>query len=241
MKDVKCLVFDLDGTLYDIDNGYMKRIRENIFTMMQKKGYAASREEAERLWKPLFKQYNQSFRGLNAGGFTFTADEYWEEHRAGMQDFFTPDEPLRELLSTLLYPKVIFTNCREKEATEILKLMGIEECFTSVYGSDFMGEICKPQKECFELVLDSLGHAPHEVLYFEDSIKNLRTAQELGMHCVLINSETANEEGGEIEIVDEATHRGLLPGFSAPIVVLDTLNDGGLQLRRALPHLFERA
>lgn len=237
---IKFLVFDLDGTLYDISNGYMQRIRQNLFEMMLRKGYATTKEEAEQLWRPLFKKYNQSFRGLNAGGYAFTDDEYWTDHRAGMEDFFAPDLELKAMLPQIPHRKIIFTNCREKEAEHIMHLMSIKDCFETTYGANFMGEICKPDMKCFEMLLADLGCNADEILYFEDSVKNLRTAQSLGMHCVLIHSETANEEGAELKMIDPARRIGILEGFRDPIIVLETLNDGGMQLREALPDLFPK-
>lgn len=233
----KCLVFDLDGTLYDINNGYLQHIRSNIFKMMVAKKYGQTPQEAETLWKPLFKKHNQSYKGLREGGYPFEPDEYWVNHRAGVENYFAKDVALSELLLALPHKKVIFTNCREKEAIQIMKLMGIDNCFDAVYGSDFMGDICKPQKESFELLFDELQLSPKDMIYFEDSVKNLCTAQQLGMECVLINSPTAGEEGSTIvPTADE--YRCSIDGFSEPITVITSLNDGGTQLRSALPDLF---
>ena len=238
LRMTTCLLFDLDGTLYDIANGYLEHIRSNIFRMMVEKGYSQNVERAEVLWQPLFKKHNQSFKGLREGGYPFEADDYWTNHRAGFENFFSHDEDLVQLLKALPQKKVIFTNCREKEALQIMKIMGIHECFDAVYGSDFMGDLCKPQKESFDLVLQSLQAAPENVIYFEDSVKNLLTAQQLGMQCVLIMSATAREEGAHIMSVENDDYLCTVKGFESPITVISTLNDGGAQLRAALPNLF---
>lgn len=237
---IDCLLFDLDGTLYDISNGYMQHIRENIFRLMVEKEFAPNVKEAEKLWKPLFKLHNQSFKGLREGGYLIENDEYWEKHRGGMENFFNVDESLRKLLLELPHRKIIFTNCREKEAIKIMELLNIHDCFEKVYGADFMGDVCKPQKESFELVLTDLGISAQNILYFEDSVKNLRTAEELGLQCVLINSETANEEGVSITATDDnSPYQCKISGFEGNITVLTTLNDGGDQLRNAVPWLFD--
>ena len=141
MTAVQCLVFDLDGTLYNICNGYMQHIRQNIFDLMASKGYAATTEEAEQLWRPLFKLHNQSFKGLREGGYVFGDDEYWVNHRGGMEAYFSHDESLLQLLNSLPHRKVIFTNCREQEAERILELLGVRQCFDTVYGAD-LWEMC---------------------------------------------------------------------------------------------------
>lgn len=239
MQSIECLLFDLDGTLYDISNGYMQRIRENLFRLMVEKGFASTVEDAESIWRPLFKTHNQSFKGLREGGYLIDQDEHWEKHRDGMEEFFAADDALRKLLLELPHRKIIFTNCREKEAIQIMKLMNIHDCFDKVYGADFMGDICKPQKESFEMVLADMDTAPQHILYFEDSVKNLRTAEQLGLQCVLISSETANEEGANIVASDPSNpYLCKISGFDNNIMVLNTLNDGEKQLRSALPALF---
>ena len=52
---------------------------------MVKKGFADTEDEAEATWRPLFKEYNQSFKALRiGGGFDINKDEFWPAHRAGM-------------------------------------------------------------------------------------------------------------------------------------------------------------
>jgi pyrimidine 5'-nucleotidase len=239
----KVLVFDLDGTLYNINNGYMKHIRQNIFNMMVAKGYATSVEEATELWRPLFKKYNQSFKGLREGGYYFSNDDYWVNHRAGIEQFFTKDAALSELLKSLPHKKVIFTNAREKEAMGIMHLLGIDNYFDHVFGADFMGEVCKPQVESFQLLLKALDVQPENVVYFEDSVKNLRMASSIGIQCILINGETATEEGvfvqNSVDVDRKKTETGLLPGLDFSVLsVVSTLSDGGSELRATCPSLF---
>lgn len=49
-------------------------------------------EKAEEVWRPLFRKYNQSLRGLRAGGFDIEAEEYWDCLRAGAEHFLFPNE-----------------------------------------------------------------------------------------------------------------------------------------------------
>ena len=63
-----------------------------------------------------------------------------------------------------------------------------------------MGDCCKPEKAAFEIALEISGADPSQTAMFEDSFKNLRTAKELGMTTVLLNGETAVEEGMTAEL-----------------------------------------
>ena len=99
---------------------------------------------AEEIWRPLFKRYNQSYKGLCQGGFIFDRDEYWRCHRSGCELFFKPNEMLASMLELLPYKKVLFTNCREREAIEALTSLGIERYFeNNIYGADFLQDYCK--------------------------------------------------------------------------------------------------
>jgi putative hydrolase of the HAD superfamily len=190
----KILIFDLDGTLYPAGAGFEHHTRENMFQFMLAKGMAPSLQAAEALWRPLFQKYNQSYKGLISGGFEFDRDEYWRAFRAGPELFMSADAGLAETLALLPHKKVIFTNCREREAREVLVLLGVAHMFDAVYGADFMGACCKPEKESFLKVFEHLKVSGKQLYFFEDSVKNLRTGRELGMTTVLIDGLTAREE-----------------------------------------------
>jgi hypothetical protein len=67
--------------------------------------------------------------------------------RGGTADFLRPDAGVQQLLASLPQPKYIFTNCREEQAAEALECLGIGGHFgDTMFGSDFMGEACKPEK-----------------------------------------------------------------------------------------------
>lgn len=148
---------------------------------MCNKGIAEDIEKAEAIWRPLFQKYNQSYKGLRSAGFELNKDEYWSFHRDGMEDYFSKDEKLLALLKQLPNRKIIFTNCREKEAIKLLQLLGIYECFDGVYGADFLNDTCKPEIESFQSLFSAIGETPENTIFFEDSIKNLKTASSLGM------------------------------------------------------------
>ena len=73
------LLFDLDGTLYSADCGYVAHQRNNMFTYIQEKGWVPQGQTPEEYWRPLFQKYNQSLRGWKAMGHITTqeqCDEY---------------------------------------------------------------------------------------------------------------------------------------------------------------------
>ncbi len=90
----------------------------------------------------------------------------------------------------------VLTNCRELEALETLQQLQISaDMFNGVLGADFMGDVCKPEREAFAKVIAHTGLDPARTCMFEDSFRNLVTAKALGMRCVLVGATTLLEEG----------------------------------------------
>lgn len=227
MSTTEVLLFDLDGCLYPIDNGYVGNIRANIFEYMEKHAFVKDGESAEQTWKSLFKRYNQTLKGLKKSGFDVKDDEFWAYQRKDVAQFIKRDDKLKALLDSLPFKKVVFTNCNEVEARKCLALIGIEDCFSAVYGAKFMAPYCKPEKEAFEKLVTELQIPADHICFFEDSYKNLVTAKTMGMKTVLIESETAREENVTAD------------GRAVLSAVISTMSDDGLELREKLPFLFD--
>ena len=91
----------------------------------------------------------------------------------------------------------MFTNCHETQAREALDALGLLESFDGVFGAGGMGETCcKPEPAAFEKLFAHFSiENPRACVFFEDSLKNLRTAKtSFGMRTVLVASPTLDEE-----------------------------------------------
>ena len=232
------LLFDLDGTLYDQACGYEESIHNNIFQfMVDKQGGKFDGidtiEQAKMIWKPIFDKYNLTKRGLLGEGFEFDGREYDTYIRRGADKYIREDPELRKFLLSLpkASRKIIFTNAPETSANEILSLLGVQDIFEIVIGTDFFNnEICKPELGTFTKVLDGYLNLPkdqyHRVCYFEDSFKNLLVGKKLGLTTVFVQSETLINEGRTIEDLQEQ--------FDAVIV-----GKVGMGLKETLPQLWQ--
>ena len=146
---INILLFDLDGTLYDVNCGYVEHQRQNNFRFLYDKGFVPRDKSAEAVWKPLFKKYNQTKCGLKAAGFKFDDEEYWESIRSGMETYLKPDLVLRNVLLSLSQPKYVFTNCNETQAQFALERLGIADCFDGIFGATLWVTIVSPTYSCF--------------------------------------------------------------------------------------------
>ena len=159
-------------------------------------------DTARRIWEPIFAKYNLTKRGLLGEGYLFDGADYDAFIRQGPEQFISQVPDLRSFLTSFPshHRKVIFTNAPEASARQILTLLGVDDVFEDVLGTDFLGnKVCKPERAAFEKVLTYLSVEPSSVCYFEDSFKNLMAGKELGMTTVFVTSSTLVNEGRLIE------------------------------------------
>ncbi len=111
--------------------------------------------------------------------------------------------------------RYIFTNADRKHAEICLRLLGIAEffqeeeiiCFETLQGMVRVAEeadgalarkiaaggirrgsgvLCKPNPLAFEVVLDHVQARPSSTVFFDDSLRNVASAHELGVYSVLV-------------------------------------------------------
>eukprot|EP00873_Tetraselmis_striata_P027315 jgi/Tetstr1/447579/TSEL_034956.t2 len=234
-REARTLIFDLDGTLYPNDNGYVAHIRGNAERYMHEV-LGIPKDEVQAVRKRALAMANQTVRGLRLQGYEFDVAEFMAYMRSGEELFMEPDPEVQELLSSLPQPKWIFTNTGEASARRALELLGISEHFDGVLGATFMGDMAKPQLEAFEKVLSHIGASADTSVMFEDSLKNIAACRQLGLGTVFITSDDP-EQG-----VSEAA--GLAGASPAADEAVQSLADAVVskcsveQLREAMPGLW---
>lgn len=80
-------------------------------------------------------------------------------------------------------------------------------------------------------MLNHLKVEAKDVVFFEDSLKNLQIGHSLGMKTVLIQGMTSQEETeSKNDLMNEKPHY--------VDIIVSTLTDGGIELRERFPSLF---
>ncbi|XP_008222342.1 PREDICTED: uncharacterized protein C24B11.05 [Prunus mume] len=213
-----CLLFDLDDTLYPQSSGISVQITKNIQEyMLQKLGMKESEvpELCISLYKDYgttmagLKAQGHNFEYDDFHSFVHGRLPY---------DSLNPDPILRGLLLSLPIRKVIFTNSDKAHAASVLGKLGIEDCFEMIIcfetlnptnnADDSVGTeetenveqpntgsvisktpvVCKPFEHAYEETFKIANINPKRTLFFDDSIRNLQTAKELGLHTVMIGT-----------------------------------------------------
>lgn len=104
-------------------------------------------------------------------------EEYWSFTRGDPADHLAHNADALAMLSSLPpergFKKIVFTNCAEKQAKEALDVLGLAAHFPGdgdVFGADAMGDVCKPETEAFQKIIEACGIDPKRTAFFEDSV-----------------------------------------------------------------------
>ncbi|KAF7845478.1 putative hydrolase of the HAD superfamily [Senna tora] len=127
-----CLLFDLDDTLYPLSTGIAKACLKNIKDYMVEK-LGIDQSKIDDLSNLLYKNFGTTMAGLRAIGYDFDYDEYHSfVHGRLPYENLKPDPVLRNLLLSLPYRKLIFTNADKVHAVKALSRLGLEDCFEGI-------------------------------------------------------------------------------------------------------------
>ncbi|XP_017969312.1 PREDICTED: uncharacterized protein C24B11.05 isoform X2 [Theobroma cacao] len=128
----ECLLFDMDDTLYPLSTGVNLACRKNIEEFMLQ--YVNIEEsEVPRMCLELYREYGTTMAGLKALGYEFDNDEFHAYvHGRLPYETLRPDPVLRNLLLSMPQRKIIFTNADKAHASQVLKRLGLEDCFEGI-------------------------------------------------------------------------------------------------------------
>ncbi|XP_057960289.1 uncharacterized protein LOC131152429 isoform X3 [Malania oleifera] len=172
-----CLLFDLDDTLYSAKLGIAETCRKNIDEfLIEKCGF--SENKASSLRVELFKKYGSSLAGLRALGYDIDADDYHSfVHGKLPYQLIKPDSQLRNLLRSITQRKIIFTNSDRNHAIEVLKRLGVDDCFDQIICFETMNPniskssrpdeypvVLKPSPTAMKIALDVVGFDPRRTV-----------------------------------------------------------------------------
>jgi putative hydrolase of the HAD superfamily len=180
---------DLDGTLYPIGVGVMRRVSARIDDYMSVRlGQDAT--TIRELRQGYYRQYGTSMRGLLLD-YDIDPDEYLDYvHQVSASELLAPNHSLGCALARLPWRKVIFTNASAEHARNVMNALGVSQHFERIYDIRSTGYVGKPEPEAFHRVLRSLGVEAEHCITIDDSLPNLQTASGLGIRTVWVGAET---------------------------------------------------
>lgn len=183
----KAILFDLDGTLTNTSVD----IWENVNLTMRKFGYAEITLEEAKLFvgNGAKKLIERSLKGAKCENLSQVVDFYNKSYNfCGSPKTFVYDGML-DLLKKLKsegYLLAVISNKPQDGTVEVCKTFFSEVNFDCVFGQRD-GVKVKPDRECVDLTLKSLGVSAEEAVFVGDSDVDAMTAINAGVDgvCVL--------------------------------------------------------
>jgi pyrimidine 5'-nucleotidase len=180
------LYFDLDDTLYPASSGLWDAIRQRMNEYMQRL-IDLPITEIVRLRQDYLEKYGTTLRGLQAH-YDVDVDEYLDfVHYLPLNKYIQPDPDLRMLLLSLPQRRWIFTNSDANHANRVLNILGITDCFEGIIDIRAIEFACKPDKIAYQRAMAvAADDDPTQCVIFDDALRNLSPARELGFFTVLV-------------------------------------------------------
>lgn len=122
-----------------------------------------------------------------------------------------PDPQLREMLKQIKCRRWVFSNSAPDHVERCLAILGIRDLFEGIIAASSVemfsrcGYVTKPDPKCFRAAMDIAGVVdPKTCIFMDDSVRNIKTAKQLGWHAVLVGTTGRNGESLDCPEADAA-------------------------------------
>lgn len=194
LSHIDTWVFDLDNTLYPAS--------ANLFVQIDGKMKAfiselldVSLDEAYVIQKKYYRAHGTTLCGLmmhhDVDPEAFLDFVHDIDHSV-----LDPNPVLAEIIKALPGRKLIHTNGSDTHAQDVLNALGFEDCFEAIFDIRAGDYVPKPDPESYQRFLESHAFEPTTSIMFEDSVKNLKPAANMGMVTVLVQHESNAASAG---------------------------------------------
>jgi putative hydrolase of the HAD superfamily len=187
--EYRALFFDLDDTLYPSGNGLWEAIQTRMNAYITER-LEIPLEKTAALRKQYYLTYGTTLRGLQRHHNVDPEDYLAFVHDLPLGEYIQADPSLRELIERLPQDKWIFTNSDAAHAGRVLDALGVSGCFKGIVDICALDYHCKPEPAAYQRALQIAGNLdPNSCMFFDDSLRNLRPARDLGIFTVLVGKQ----------------------------------------------------
>lgn len=209
----KVIFFDCDDCLYFDQWTTANQLTRKIDEWCMQHGLPSGKAYE------LYKQYGTALRGLLAEGYVehnvLAIDEFLlEVHDIPVHDLLQPDPELRQLLLQIdpSIPKYIFTASVREHAARCIKALGIDDLFVDIIDCKVCQLETKHSEKAFHIAMEVAGikdndgtqYHPESCLFFDDNIKNIEAARNIGWRSILVG--TVGRDCGTTVTTEHAEH-----------------------------------
>jgi putative hydrolase of the HAD superfamily len=188
MKNITTYYIDLDGTVYDKNNGMLEEMTTRIDRYIHEV-LGMPEDQAAALSEKYYRQYGSSLRGLQLHHKIDGEDFLAYIHDIDLDKYLSPDPELRQMLENIPQPKWILTNSDRNHSRRVLNALGLDDIFEGILDVWAMGYIPKPDVRVYQRALAPTGNPhPSGTIFIDDTLKNLKPARQMGIKTVWIDS-----------------------------------------------------
>ena len=201
MKNIKNILFDCDGVLYQDLEAVFGQVSKKMTKYISNK-LDIDLIKAKELQTNYFHKYNTSLNGLMIHH-NIQPEEFLKYVHDIDLSFMNKDQVLRNELEKLNTKKFVFTNGSKEHVKNITEHLGIDDLFDGIFDIVDAEFHPKPEAKAFDLMIKKFNINPKETIYIEDIAKNLSIAKERGSITVwLINDEYWGKMESEKHFID---------------------------------------
>lgn len=181
----KCIIFDLDGTLFDTSDGIIKALDETISNL----GYheLSINEKMTFIGPPISHSLKRVYNVSEAeaqNGLNIFREIYEEKYLYNAQLYPKIIELLDLLLSKNIY-MTIATYKREDMAEKIIKYFSLDKYFNTINGSDINNTFTKA--DIIKKSIPNNKFNKNDILMIGDTISDYNAAKEVGIDFIGVN------------------------------------------------------
>jgi putative hydrolase of the HAD superfamily len=193
VRRYRTIFLDLDDTLYPNTSGVWGAIGERINRYMTERA-GIPRAQVAALRDRYFREYGTTLNGLMLHHNVDPHDYLDYVHQVAIEDMIRPDPDLLETLRSLHQRRVVFTNASLGHALRVIRALGVESVIDQVVDIVALEMINKPTEESFRRAMALCGESEAAAcVTVDDALRNLLTANALGMTTVLVGRDDGCE------------------------------------------------
>jgi putative hydrolase of the HAD superfamily len=181
------ILFDLDNTLYPKETGVFERIRERI-SLFVADLTGLGPAEVLNLRRQYIERYGTTLGGL-IRRHRVDPEHFLEYvHDLPVEEMLKPDPELTSFLTSIVLPKLVFTNASEKHARRTLDVLGIEGLFNGICDLASTGYVGKPHRSAFNRAAHMLSLPLSSTIFIDDVTEYVEAGKSFGALAVHIGT-----------------------------------------------------
>ncbi len=179
------ILFDLDNTLYPRERGVFDLINERI-SLFVSDLTGKCLDDVRLMRKDYVGRYGTTLGGLMRH-FDVPPEEFLDfVHDVPVEGMLGPNGDLREFISRITLPKVIFTNATALHAERVLAAMNMRGVFDGICDLRKTGYLGKPHPEAYRAAAGEAGSTMGRTILVDDLEANVRGASSVGMVAIKV-------------------------------------------------------